>query len=59
MWNEKEVSKYDAVPIVWPCPLTIRMILTLEFQGHFSGMGWPIGLERKGSESSIHDHDID
>ena len=33
MWNEKEVSWYDTGPIVWPCPLTTPMTLTLEFQG--------------------------
>ena len=24
-----------------------------------SGMGWPINIERKGCESSIHDNDIE
>ena len=35
MWNENEVSWYDTGPIVWPCPLTTPMTLTLElkFQG--------------------------
>ena len=66
MWNENEVSWYDTGPIVWPCPLTTPMTLTLElnFQGRvwnsfISGMGRQIDLERKGYESSIHDHDID
>ena len=40
------------------------MTLTLEFQGQslnsfISGIGQPIDNERKGCESSIHDHDID
>ena len=66
MWNEKEVSWYDTGPIVWPCPLTTPMTLTLEFQGQIrvwnsfiSGMGQPIDNERKGCESSIRVHDID
>ena len=35
MWNENEVSYYDTGLIVWPCPLTTPMTLTLElkFQG--------------------------
>ena len=35
IWNENEVSEYDTGPIVWPCPLTTPMTLTLElkFQG--------------------------
>ena len=35
MWNENVVSWYDTGPIIWPCPLTTPMTLTLElkFQG--------------------------
>ena len=33
MWNEKEVSWYDTGLIVWHCPVTTPMTLTLEFQG--------------------------
>ena len=64
MWNEKEVHWLDTGYNIWPWPLTSPMTLTLEFQGQslksfISGMGRPIDDERKGCESSIHDHDID
>ena len=51
--------------IVWPCPLAAPMTLTLEFQGQESELAYYlrngtaiINMERKGCESSIHDHDM-
>ena len=64
MWNEKEVINmilgrlYDLAlwPHPWPWPWSYKVRVWNSF---ISGMGRPVDNERKGWESSIHDHDID
>ena len=43
-------------PHPWPWPWSFKVKVSNSF---ISGMGRPIDNERKGCESSIHDHDID
>ena len=43
-------------PHPWPCPCSFKVRVWNSF---ISGMGQPIDNDRKGCESSIHDHDID
>ena len=63
MWNEKEVNKYDTGPTVcfafWPHPwLWPWSFKVAVWNSLICGMWRPIDMERKGCESSIHDHDI-
>ena len=66
MWNENEVINmilgrlYDLVlwPHPWPWPWSWNFKVRV-WNSFISWMGRPIDLERKGCESSIHDHDID
>ena len=32
MWNEKEANQLNTGPLIWPCPLTLPMTLTLKVQ---------------------------
>ena len=60
MWIEKEADQLDTGLIMWPCPLIIHMTWTLEvWNSLISWMGGLIDMERKGCESTIHDHDGD
>ena len=46
-------------PALWPHPWPWPRIFKVRVWNSFiSGMGRPIDMERKGCESSIHDHDI-
>ena len=66
-WKRGELIWYWDDCMTLPFDLTYDLDLDLGVEisrseseiAFISGMEWPIDMERKGCESSIHDHDID